>query len=71
MQRQEKEDLDRQIQLDELQLREEENQRRDKENEIREMELQRQRAKDEVERKWQESTSGQICFYGEALKHFP
>ena len=51
MQRQEKEDLDRQIQLDELQLREEENQWRDKENEIREMELQRQRAKDEVERK--------------------
>jgi len=33
------------------------------------MELQRQRAKDEAERKRQESTAGQTRFYGEALKH--
>ena len=50
--------------------RREENQRRDRENDIREMELQRQRAKNEAERKRQESMAGQIRFYGEALKHF-
>jgi len=53
-----------------LQRREEENQRRDRENEIREMDLQRQRAKDEAERKRQEFMAGQTRFYGEALKHF-
>jgi len=51
-----------------MQRREEENQRRDRENDIREMELQRQRAKDEAERKRQESMAGQTRFYGEALK---
>ena len=50
-----------------MQRREE---RRDRQNDIREMELQRQRAKDEAERKRQESTAGQTRFYGEALKHF-
>jgi len=65
------EDLDRQRQRDELELqrRDEENQRRDRENDIREMELQRQRAKDEAERKRQEYIAGQTRFYGEALKH--
>ena len=38
-------------------------------NEIREIKLQRQRAKDEVERKRQESMVGQTRFYGEAVKH--
>jgi len=33
------------------------------------MELQRQRAKDEAERKRQEFMAGQSRFYGEALKH--
>jgi len=36
----------------------------DKENEIREMELQRQRAKDDVERKRRVSMEGQTRFYG-------
>ena len=33
------------------------------------MQLQRPRAKDEAERKQQESTVGETRFYGEALKH--
>ena len=63
--------MERQTQRDELELkrREEEDKRRDRENEIREQELQRQRAKDEAERKRQESMAGQTRFYGEALKH--
>jgi len=36
---------------------------------LSEMQLQRPRAKDEAERKQQESTVGETRFYGEALKH--